>query len=89
MSIKLKKNKPVEDEVVNTIPKNLPIENIVTTEVPVVEVPVELGYLGTHRIKITKIDHVVIEGREYNKLFLANGTTELLSDVELAKQLVK
>lgn len=61
-------------------------------EEPIVEGPKtesasdSLGVLGVNNIKILKIESVVINGYSYNKLTLANGTTELLNDSDLLKQ---
>ena len=49
----------------------------------------EFGFLAPHKIKITKIVRVVVEGREYNKISLSNNSTELLSDEELNGRLIK
>lgn len=46
----------------------------------------EEKYLGLYKIKILKIEKATINGREYNNVFLADGTTVLLNDHDLAAQ---
>ena len=60
----------------------------VETSTLLVEPIKSLGALGPHKIKIVKERPVVINGRDYTELELADHTTVVLSAEDLTKQRV-
>ena len=78
-------------EVLEEVPAEPPVEEVVEVspaEEPAKEKPVEesLGFLGGFKIKITALSRETINGREYNRVSLANGTTTLINDDDLEAQ---
>lgn len=60
----------------------MPIEESVAVE----ESKEELGFLGGFKIKITALSKETLNGREYNRVVLADGTSYLLNDHDLKVQ---
>jgi DNA-directed RNA polymerase subunit F len=62
-------------------------EEILAEELPVAIVEEKPETIGPNSMVIYKREKVVINGREYHKLTLANGSTTLMNDDELDAQL--